>query len=86
MLEQAEVRVGPQGRVVIPAKLRHTLGLELGAVLIARIEEGRLVLEKRENVMQRLRSRFSQVPIGVSLASELIAERREAAVKENSDD
>jgi len=86
MLEQAEVRVGPQGRVVIPAKLRHTLGLESGAILIARIEEGRLVLEKRESVITRLRSRFAIVQKGVSLASELIAERREAALKENSDD
>lgn len=76
--EQTEVRVGPQGRVVIPAEIRRILGLKTGAALIARIENGRLVLEKRENILVRLRSRFAQIPKEVSLADELIAERREA--------
>lgn len=80
--EQTEVRVGPQGRVVIPAEIRRILGLEPGATLIARIEDGRLVLEKRENILARLRSRFAQIPPEVSLADELIAERRESARRE----
>ena len=77
--EQTEVRVGPQGRVVIPAEFRRILGLEPGATLIARIESGRLVLEKREKILARLRARFAQIPTEVSLADELIAERRESA-------
>ncbi|HEY9693741.1 MAG TPA: AbrB/MazE/SpoVT family DNA-binding domain-containing protein [Oculatellaceae cyanobacterium] len=76
--EQTEVRVGPQGRVVIPAEIRRVLGLEIGAMLIARIEDGRLVLEKRENILARLRSRFAQIPKEVSLAEQLIAERLQA--------
>jgi len=81
-IEQTEVRVGPQGRVVIPAQIRRILGLESGSTLIARIEEGRLVLEKQENILQRLRSRFAHIPSEVSLADELIAERRETARRE----
>lgn len=80
--EQTEVRLGPQGRVVIPAAMRRRLGLEPGATLIVRVEEGRLVLEKRETILARLRSRFAQIPSEVSLAEELVAERREAGVRE----
>jgi hypothetical protein len=36
----------------------------------------RSVLEKREAALQRLRQRFAHIPDGVSLADELIAERR----------
>ena len=80
--EQTEVQIGPQGRVVIPAEIRRILGLEPGTTLIARIEDGRLVLEKPENVLARLRSRFAQIPPSVSLANELITERRQAAARE----
>jgi hypothetical protein len=58
------------------------MGINAGDVLVAVIEEKRLVLEKREAVLQRLRRRFSKVPAGVSLADELIAERRAEARRE----
>jgi AbrB family looped-hinge helix DNA binding protein len=80
--EQAEVRMGPQGRVVIPAALRRKLGLDPGVVLVARAEEDRLVLERREAVLARLRARFAVVPPHVDLADELISERREEARRE----
>jgi AbrB family looped-hinge helix DNA binding protein len=80
--EQTKVLVGPQGRVVIPAEFRRILGLEPGATLIARIESGRLVLEKRENILARLKARFAKIPTEVSLAEELIAERQETARRE----
>ncbi len=37
---------------------------------------GHLALEEREAVLQRLRQRFAHIPPGVSLADELISERR----------
>ncbi len=77
-----EVRVGVQGRVVIPAHLRRALGIRPGQVLLAWAEDGRLVLERPEQVLSRLFARFEAVPPGVSLADELIADRREAARKE----
>ncbi|GAA6616608.1 AbrB/MazE/SpoVT family DNA-binding domain-containing protein [Scytonema sp. NUACC26] len=75
----AEVRLGEQGQLVIPAALRKSLGFELGDTLIARLEDGRLVLEKQENVQRRLKARFSHVIKNTSLADELIAQRREEA-------
>lgn len=79
--EQASVSVGRQGRVVIPARMRQELGIGEGDELVARLEEGRVVLEKRQNVLERVRRRFS-VSRGGSLADELIAERREEAQRE----
>lgn len=81
--ESGPIRIGPQGRVVIPAAVRRQMGLEPGETLMAKIEEGRLVLEKRENVLRRLRARFAGLPEGVSLADELIAERRTEAARED---
>jgi AbrB family looped-hinge helix DNA binding protein len=77
-----EVTVGPQGRLVVPAQLRRELGLEAGDVLMARAEEDRLVLERRGAILERLRRRFAHIPADVSLADELIAERREEADRE----
>jgi AbrB family looped-hinge helix DNA binding protein len=74
-----KVTVGTEGRVVIPAEIRRTMGIAPGDVLIAMVEDGRLVLEKREAVLQRLRRRFAHIPAGVSLADELISERRAAS-------
>ncbi len=58
--EQTEVRVGPQGRVVIPAEIRRILGLKTGAALITHLENGRLVLEKQENICDRVLLRFQK--------------------------
>ncbi len=77
-----QIRMSPQGRVVIPAEVRRQLALRPGESLVARVEDGRLVMEKRENVLQRLQARFAGVPRGVSLAQELIEERRREAVRE----
>lgn len=76
------LRLGSQGRLVIPAEIRRQLGLAPGIELIARIEEGRLVLEPPSNVLRRLRQRFADLPSGVSLAGELIADRRRDAESE----
>ncbi|WGV25878.1 AbrB/MazE/SpoVT family DNA-binding domain-containing protein [Halotia branconii] len=80
-----EVRLGEQGRLVIPAALRKSLGFEPGDTLIARLEDGRLVLEKLETVQRRLKARFSHVIKNTSLADELIAQRQEEAQREVSE-
>ena len=73
------VHVGPQGRIVIPAHIREALDIRPGQDLIARVEDGRLVLETREQILARVRDTFANVPSGVSLVDELIAERRKEA-------
>lgn len=73
------VKVGPQGRIVIPAALRKAVGIEVGDSLTARFENGGIVLERPETIVARLRERFRAVPSTVSLAEELIQERRDEA-------
>lgn len=80
---QTAIKVGLQGRVVIPASLRKELEIRAGDELVAHLEEGRVVLEKRENIRKRVRKRFAEVPKYTSLADELISERREEARKED---
>lgn len=78
-----EVQVGAQGRVVIPAGLRKALKLKPGDRLVARKVGDSLVLERRETVERRLRERFRHIPRDVSLADELITERRAEAAGES---
>lgn len=77
-----DVRLGPQGRIVVPAELRRALGLQEGALLCARIDDGRLVLEPRREVLRRLRGRFAKAPATVSLSEELITDRAKEARRE----
>ena len=80
--KSVEVHLDRQRRLVIPATLRQLLGFEEGDKLVAREEAGRLILEKRDTIKQRLRAQMAKVPQGRSLANELIAERHEAAKRE----
>ncbi len=82
---QARINVGPQGRIVIPARLRRALGIGPGDALVARVEGGRLVLEPRGEVLARVRRRFGGVPREVDMADELISERREEARREREE-
>jgi len=80
-----EVQIGAQGRVVIPAALRKALKLKPGDRLIIHREGDRIVLERRESLERRLWEMFEHIPKEVSLVDELIAERREAARREQSE-
>ncbi len=76
------VRIGPQGRIVVPAELRRELGLEEGTEMAIRSDGRRLILEPRAEVLRRLRRRFSKVPEGISLADGLASDRQEQARRE----
>ena len=80
--ETIEVTVGPQGRLVVPAPLRRRLGIQTGDVLVARADDDRLVLERREAILARIRRQFAVVPSDVSMVDELIAQRRREAERE----
>jgi AbrB family looped-hinge helix DNA binding protein len=79
-----EIQLGNQGRLVIPAAFRQALGFEPGDRLIVRIENGSLILEKADTVKKRLKNRFTGVPKSISLADELIADRREEVRQDES--
>jgi len=82
MAIMASVRLGRQGRLVIPADLRRKLGLNDGDELVARDEDGRLVIERRSAVLTRIRRRLQALPAEVSLVDDLLAERRREAQRE----
>jgi hypothetical protein len=63
--------------------MRRELDLEPGETLMAHVESNRLVLERREQILERLRSELrSTLPPGASAVDELIAERREEGRRE----
>ena len=77
------VHVGAKGRVVLPAPIRHALGLEEGVELLARIEGTAVVLEPRSAAIGRLQALVrSSVPAQTLLVDDLLAERKAAAVRE----
>lgn len=77
-----EVRLGSQGRLVIPAELRDQLGAEEGAVYTATVDaSGALVLRTREQALAEARRLWSESGEG-SATDELLAERREQAAAE----
>jgi AbrB family looped-hinge helix DNA binding protein len=78
------VNVGPQGRIVIPARIRRELGLGEGSWLAVRTEGGRLILEPREEVLRRVRGRYARVAGNKRLSEELIRERRTEARRESA--
>jgi AbrB family looped-hinge helix DNA binding protein len=77
------IRVGAQGRVVLPAELRAALGFVEGSTLVAYIQgEGRLVIESPEAIERALLQEWSGAGGEVSLVDDLRAERRAAAARE----
>jgi antitoxin PrlF len=76
----ATVRLGRQGRLVIPAEVRSALGLSPGERLHLRIVGHSLVLERQQDAVAELRGLASGVPRTRSLVEELLEERRLAAV------
>jgi bifunctional DNA-binding transcriptional regulator/antitoxin component of YhaV-PrlF toxin-antitoxin module len=81
-LGMVTVRFGPDGRVLIPVELRRAIGVAPGEPLVARVDEGQLVIERREEVIRRLQARFAVVPPGVSLVDDLLEDRRREAGRE----
>ncbi len=82
-IEEARVRMNENGRVVIPASFRKALGINPGDEVILQLEDEELKITTRKHRIARAqRNARKYVPRGVSLADELIAERREAAKRE----
>lgn len=82
-LAPIKLRLGPDGRVVIPAAFREALGLSDGDTLIASIDDGELNLLTRRAAVRRAQAIVRQfVPEGVSLVDELIEDRRREVERE----
>lgn len=79
------IRVGPQGRLVIPASLRRLMGIKSGDELIPLVEDGRPILATRAALLAEIRAEFAARCPNVSLADDLGAGRREAARREEEE-
>lgn len=58
--QPAKLRLGPDGRIVIPAAFREALGLSEGDILIASIDDGELTLLSRRVAVKRASYRASR--------------------------
>jgi AbrB family looped-hinge helix DNA binding protein len=81
--EQYMIRAGERGRLVLPASLRKRIGLQEGGHLVVRVEpDNSLRLVSLTDQIRRLQGIFKDIAPGVSLAEELIQERRAEAQRE----
>jgi AbrB family looped-hinge helix DNA binding protein len=82
-LRPAKVRLGPDGRVVIPAAFREALAIKEGETLIASVEDGTLQLMTIPAAVRKAQAMVRRfVPEGVSLVDELLEERRREVERE----
>jgi AbrB family looped-hinge helix DNA binding protein len=82
-MKTARARLTSGGRVVIPAEFRHALGLREGDLLTLKLKDNEVRLYTFAEGVRRAQAIVRKfVPEGVSLADELIAERRREAERE----
>jgi len=74
------VRIGSNGRFVIPAGFRRALGVAEGDELLLRLVDGELRISSRAGAIRRAQELVRRhVPEGVSLVDELLDDRRAEA-------
>lgn len=83
IVESRSSKIVDGGKVVIPAKFRRELGIEVGDTVVMEVVDGELRIRSRDAAIaeiQKLARSF--VPEGVSVVDELISDRRAEAAKE----
>jgi AbrB family looped-hinge helix DNA binding protein len=84
--ERLDVRVGPAGRIVIPAIFREAMQVKEGDRLMARVEDGELrLISPKMGVRKAQKLVRELIPGDDSLVDALVAERREEARREMED-
>ena len=72
------VKVGPAGRLVIPAKFRRALGIQEDMEVLVELTGSQLHILTWKESLRRIQEELNRnVPEGVSIVDELIAERRQ---------
>jgi len=75
--EQVKAKIGPGGRIVIPAAFRQAMKVGEGDDVVLRLDEGGVrVVSPASSVKRAQEIVRRHVPKGVRLSEELIAERR----------
>jgi AbrB family looped-hinge helix DNA binding protein len=78
-----QMKMSDGGRVVIPAEIRHSLGLKEGDAVLFELRDDEVVITTQKARLKRARALVRKyVPADVSLVDELIAERRMEALRE----
>lgn len=82
-MRHVRVSVDGAGRFVVPKEIRDQLGISQGGELMLSVENGALVAMTRREALRRAQAMVrAAVPPGVSLAEELIADRRREAAED----
>jgi bifunctional DNA-binding transcriptional regulator/antitoxin component of YhaV-PrlF toxin-antitoxin module len=80
------LKLGPKGRVLLPADLRQALGLEEGDLITAWLRDGELRLHSLVHGLRKIQDEAYSLAQGSGYASdELIAERRAEAAKDSEE-
>lgn len=83
MASTARVKIGEEGRLVIPAEIRNELGIKPGDSVDLRIQDHELRLSTVRARIRRVQEQARQyAAAGTLVSEELSAERREAAKHE----
>lgn len=82
-MQPQRVRIIEGGKLIIPASMRRELGLATGDTVLVDVADGELRVRSISKAIERAQAILRRhVPEGVSLADELIADRRREAERE----
>ncbi len=79
------LKLGQNGRMIIPAELRRDLELKEGDELLVTVVGKRLVLETEAALLERLYVTVGEPADGELVSDSLLRERREEAEREAAD-
>ncbi len=83
--ESYNIQIGFRGRIVLPAPVRHKLGLQEGDRMVLFVQpDHSLRLVSLQQELRRLQGIYKQVAPGRSLSEELVEERRQEVRQEES--
>lgn len=77
------LKVGPDGRILIPADLRRAAGIEPGGTVFVNLEDGEIRVSTWSSRLDRIRRIAAKYKKpGQSVVDEFIAEKRAEAARE----
>lgn len=81
-----KAKIGPNGRIVIPAEYRKALGVKPGDEVLMRLEDGEVRLYTQAQAIRRIQALAKKyVPAGVSLVDDLLKDRRREVAQEEAE-
>ena len=83
-VDYTRLKIDSAGRIVIPAEMRAAMMVKPGDTVTARVVDGEFRIVSPEASLRRVQAIARKIiPPGVSLVDELIADRREEALRED---